>query len=303
MNDQEKLRRMLGIILYLSGGIKRTLSEIAEEHDISERTVYRYIQTFREIGFIIERPVDGLYSIDKDSEYFNDLSELLHFSREEAVILQKAIHSIDDENLLKHNLIRKLYALYDFDRVADTIVKKEHSETIHQLIKAIKGKSKVILRGYSSAHGNEIKDRIVEPFDFTTNYIATWAYDIEDGCCKTFKNARISSVHILPEFWGHESLHEKLPMDVFRISAKEQVNVKMILSIRACGLLKEEYPLAEEHIQAIENNRFLFDAPVCSFEGVGRFVMGLYQEVEVLEPKEFKLFLKDKAEKIFNDGR
>ncbi len=141
---------MLEILLYLSSGIRRSLCETSQRFNISERTVVRYIRTFRDVGFIIPRPVDGLYFVDKNSPYFREIDKLLHNSREEANILQKAIHSINDENLLKQNLIRKLYSIYDFDRVAQTIVKKEHSENIHQLIKAIKGKNKVILRGYFS---------------------------------------------------------------------------------------------------------------------------------------------------------
>lgn len=302
MKEQQKMQRVLELMLYLSSGIRHSLSEIAGRFDISERTAFRYIQTFRDAGFILPRPWDGLYYIDKDSPYFREISELLHFSKEEAAILQKAIHSVSDENLLKQNLIKKLYALYDFDRVADTIVKKEHSEHIHQLMRAIRGKNKVILRGYLSANSRELKDRLVEPFSFTTNYIATWAYDPEDQCCKTFKNTRIHSVEVLPEHWGNEQRHERLPMDVFRISSKQQIRVKLRLSIRAAELLAEEYPLSEPSIRPSGDHEFIFETLVCSFEGVGRFVMGLCNEVEVLEPEEFKQFLKEKAKKFLNDN-
>ncbi|MGQ7870274.1 helix-turn-helix transcriptional regulator [Sunxiuqinia sp. sy24] len=301
MSDQHKLQRMLEMMIFLSSGIRRRLSEISDRFTISERTAFRYIQSFREAGFIIPKPIDGYYYIDKDSPYFCEISELLHFSKEEAYILQKAIHSISDENLLKQNLIRKLYALYDFDRVADTIVKKENSENIHHLMQAIKTRKKVILHDYYSANSSDKKDRLVEPFEFTTSYVATWAYDLEDNTCKTFKNTRITSVQVLNEPWENESNHRKLPMDVFRISSNQQVEVKLMLSIRACELLKEEYPLAEEYIQALNEHQFLFEAPVCSFEGVGRFVLGLGNEVEVLEPQEFRLFLKKRVEKIAND--
>lgn len=301
MNEQQKLRRMLEIIIYLSSGIRRSLSEISRRFDISDRTAFRYIQAFREAGFIIPKPREGLYSIDKDSPYFREISELLHFSKEEAVILQKAIHSISDENLLKQNLVKKLYALYDFDRVANTIVKRENSENIHQLMHAIKSKSKVLLRGYFSANSNEMKDRLVEPFNFTTNYIATWAFDTEDQTCKTFKNTRIGSVQVLDDPWENEAKHNMLPMDVFRISSNQQIPVKMLLSIRACELLKEEYPLAEEYIHAVNDNQFLFDAPVCSFEGVGRFALGLCNEVQIVEPKEFTDFLKEKVKNSLTD--
>lgn len=302
MNDQQKLRRMLEMMLYLSSGIRRQLSEIAQRFEISERTAFRYIQSFREAGFIIPKPRDGYYFIDKDSPYFREISELLHFSNEEAVILQKAIHSISDENLLKQKLVKKLYALYDFDRVANTIVKRENSENIHQLMRAIKSKRKVLMRGYLSANSNEMKDRLVEPFDFTTNYIATWAFDPEDNTCKTFKNTRITSVQVLDESWEQEPNHQKLPMDVFRISSSEQTMVKLRLSIRACELLKEEYPLAEKYISPKNEHEFVFEAPVCSFDGVGRFVMGLCHEVQVLEPQELKKFIQKRAKNILNDA-
>ncbi len=292
---------MLEILIYLSSGIKRSLEEISVRFDISERTSYRYLRTLREAGFMIPKPGEGLYYIDKDSPYFREISELLHFSKEEAVILQKAIHSISDENLLKQNLVKKLYALYDFDRVVNTIVKPEHSEIIHNLMRAIKTKRKVRLRGYNSANSNETKDRVVEPFDFTTNYIATWAFNEEDHICKTFKNTRISSVEVLDEPWEHEASHRKLPVDVFRISSDHQVRVKMLLSIRACELLKEEYPLAEECIQAVDNNQFLFDGMVCSYEGIGRFVLGLCNEIKVVDSPEFQDFLKEKLKNSLTD--
>jgi predicted DNA-binding transcriptional regulator YafY len=302
MNDQQKMQRLLELMIYLSSGIRHSLSEIARRFDISERTAFRYIQTFRDAGFIIPKPKDGFYYIDKDSPYFREISELLHFSKEEAAIIRKAIHSVSDENLLKQNLIKKLYALYNFDRVADTIVREEQSEIIHQLMRAIKGKNKVILRGYLSANSNVMKDRLVEPFDFTTNYIATWAYDPEDQCCKTFKNTRIESVEVLSVHWENEARHERLPMDVFRISSKQQIPVKLKLSIRAAELLEEEYPLSEAYIHPVSDYAFIFEAPICSFEGVGRFVLGLCSEVEVIEPEEFRQFLTEKAKKFINDN-
>jgi predicted DNA-binding transcriptional regulator YafY len=301
MTEQEKLQRMLEILLYLSSGIKRRLSETSQRFNISERTVLRYIRTFRDVGFIIPRPVDGLYSIDKNSPYFREIDELLHFSREEAHILQKAIHSINDENLLKQNLIRKLYSLYDFDRVAHTIVKKEHSENIHQLINAIKGKNKVVLKGYFSANSNEIKDRLVEPFGFTTNYVATWAFDTEDQTCKTFRNTRISSVQVLNDRWESEAQHKMLPVDIFRISGMEQTRVSLKMTIRACELLKEEYPLSEEYITQTGECEFVLNAPVNSFDGVGRFVMGLSDEIEIIKPAALKKYLQKKATRFLND--
>lgn len=298
MSGQTKLQKILELMLYLSNGLRYTRKEISDRFKIDERTVFRYISDLREVGFIIPEAKDGLYYIDHKSQYFKDFSELLHFSKEEAVILQNAIHSINDENLLKQNLVKKLYALYDFDRVPDTIVKPEHSVNIHELIKAIKCKTKVILRGYLSANSKQLRDRVVEPFNFTTNYISIWAYDIEAGCCKIFKNTRISSVQVLKEPWENADKHEVLPTDVFRISSSEQTDIKLKLSVRAVELLREEYPLSEQYITQLDNNQFEFEAPVSNFDGVGRFIMGLSDEIEIVNPQELKEFIKNKAKNI-----
>nr|WP_320022517.1 WYL domain-containing protein [uncultured Draconibacterium sp.] len=301
MREQSKVKRLLELLIYLSSGLRYSLSEIADRFQVSDRTVFRDIKDLREIGFIIPEPNDGRYYVDKNTPYFREISELLHFSKEEAVILQNAIHGVSDENLLKRNLIRKLYALYDFDRVADTIVKPQYSANIHELIKAIKYRNKVILRGYFSANSGQMKDRIVEPFDFTTNYVATWAYDMEDSCCKTFKNARITSVQLLPEPWENERKHRVLPIDVFRISSDKEIPVKLKLSMRAAELLKEEYPLSEEFIKPLTDEKFMFEAKVAGFEGVGRFVMGLCDEIDVEYPQSLKEFIQNKAKNIITD--
>ncbi|MBN2820080.1 MAG: WYL domain-containing protein [Bacteroidales bacterium] len=301
MREQNKVKRLLELLIYLSSGLRYSLSEIADRFQVSERTVFRDIKDLREVGFIIPEPTDGRYYVDKNTPYFREISELLHFSKEEAVLLRNAIHAVSDENLLKRNLARKLYALYDFDRVVDTIVKPQHSANIHELIKAIKYRNKVVLRGYSSANSGELKDRIVEPFDLTTNYVATWAYDEDDRCCKTFKNTRITSVQWLPEPWEHEKEHKALPIDVFRISSDKEIPVRLTLSMRAAELLKEEYPLSEEFIQPVANEKFVFEAKVAGLEGVGRFVMGLCDEVAIEFPESLKEFIQNKAKNILTD--
>jgi len=300
MEEHRKLQKLLELIIFLSSGLKYTIANIMDRFDLTERTSHRYIKLIREAGFIIPRPISGLYYIDKTSPYFKEISELLHFSREEAHILYNAIHSINNENLLKQNLISKLYSLYDSPFIANTIVKQQESNNIHHLTKAIETKRKVVLCGYHSANSKEIKDRIVEPFNFTTNYLATWAFDINANCCKTFKNTRITSVKILNEPWENEQLHKIAPMDVFRISCQEQILVKLQLSVRASELLKEEYPLSENYITQINESSFLFDAPVCGFDGVARFVTGLCHEITILEPNTLRDFISKRVRNFLN---
>ena len=293
MDDHAKFERMLRMLLLLSNGRNYSISELAERFEMSPRSTSRYIATFRKAGFIVDCRNAG-YSIRRMEKPFKELHDLLHFSEEEAFILKRAIHSIDDTNILKTNLVKKLYALYDQDKLVDTVVNSDHSGNVHHLIHAIREKKQVILQQYRSAHSNLVRDRLVEPFDFTTNYIAIWAFEPETRSCKLFKTVRIGNVKVLEKQDQFESLHQKEPEDVFRISSDRHDHVKLRLSLRACNLLLEEYPLAEQYTTAADDNYWHFEGEVCGFEGVGRFVLGLGNEVQVLESEEFRRFLRER---------
>lgn len=281
---------MLEVLLMLSGNIRYTRKELCQRVNKSERSMYRYFETFRQVGFVLECK-DGYYFINKNESTCKDISELLHFTEEEAYILSKTIHSIDDNNIIKSNLIKKLYALYDFDRVAKTIVKKEYSENVHTIIKAIKNKKQLKLTNYVSAKSNNVTDRLVEPFEFTTNYISVWCYEPSSRSNKLFKTARIGKAELTNNDWQHQEGHKQALMDVFRISSYERTDVKLILNTRAASLLAEEYPLAEQYMQPTKNDKYIFEGWVCSFDGIGRFILGLPGEIEIIKPSSLKTYL------------
>lgn len=292
MSNQASLEKMLEILLLISGNLRYSIKDIAEKFSITERTAYRYVDTFKSAGLVISSH-EGYIQVDKLNSDFKRISDLLHFSEEEAYILSKAIHAIDDTHIIKSNLVKKLYALYDFDRVANTIVKQEHSKNVHRLLQAIKEKKQVSLINYQSAHSGIIANRLLEPFDFTTNYISVWCFEPQTKENKLFKTARIGEVQVLEQNWQHESLHNAGFIDVFRISSTEKIPVRLELSLRAKNLLEEEYPLSEQFIKKLQD-LWVYDGFVCNFEGVSRFVLGLCSEVKIIEPAELKQFINER---------
>lgn len=303
MNDTPQLERLLQMLLILSNGLKHSAGKLAERFNISRRTFFRDRQTLMNAGFAIEQQ-DGLYWIDKIASPFKELHQLPFFTEEEAWIMRRAIHSIDENNQLKANLVEKLYALYKFGKVAEIIVRREQSEVVSNLTRAISQQQRIILRGYHSASSNTIQDRTVEPFDFTHNFIAVWAFDTCDQTCKTFKIARITQATFTGEPFQFAHLHQSLPLDVFRISGAQQTVVKLRLSLRAYNLIVEEYPLSEKYLTPLPGNHWLFEAPVNSFDGVGRFALGLCEDVGIIAPVELKAFLMEKInclKNIFSD--
>ena len=295
--DQPRIERLLRLVQLMSGERQYNLSELQSTLGMSERTIYRYIDTFKAAGFSVSKIDGNIFRLTTMREPYPDLSKMVYFSEEEAAIVANMIDRLDETNILKQGLKRKLAVVYDSTSIADFIDKKSNAVNVQALADAIKGKKKVILRGYESANSGVIRDRYVEPFSFTTNYIDIWAYDLEDGVNKRFKIARIDEVVALDEPWTAENPHKAQPIDCFRIHGHRPTKVKLQLSQRAKNLLLEEYPLAEKYVKK-SRNRWLFDGPVCGMEGVGRFVLGLCKEIDILESDELKQYVADYLREI-----
>lgn len=276
-----------------------TVDEIADKLAISSRSVYRYIDTFRDAGFVIKK-TNNCPKLDKSSPYFKDISELIHFTEEEAFILKSAIENIDENNLLKQNLKKKLYTVYNYNILAETIVSGKNGRNVGQLVQAIENKKRVVLKNYSSAHGNDIRDREVEAYAFTTNYVQVWCYCPEENKNKLFKISRIGSVEILPEAWQQEAKHQSGYIDVFRMNSNETKPVKLKLGLRAANLLTEEFPLASKYLNKLSDNEWIFESEVCSYDGVGRFVMGLLDDIEIIETPELQKHISSHLKNIQN---
>lgn len=293
--DQPKIERLLRLMMMLTANNRYTVEELADKLYTSPRTIYRYIDTFKEAGFLVVKKGD-YFRIDKKSRYFKDISQLVHFTEEEAYILNSAIESIDPTNAIKQNLKAKLASVYDFKMLAECVVKGENARNVNSIIEAIEEKKQIVLHNYTSAHSKVVSDRIVEPLAFTTNYIQVWAYEVSSGRNKLFKLSRIGSVEVLEKNWEFENEHNVGMMDIFRITSFDQIPVTLKLGLRAASLLVEEYPLGEKYLTPIPDDsaHYTLNISVCGYEGIGRFVMGLLDDIEIIEGEGLKQFLKER---------
>lgn len=294
--DQPKVERMLRLMQYLTGNVNYTLEEICEKLDMSRRTFFRYLDTFKSAGFAVQRIGEGRYRLATVRRTDIDLSKIVYFTEEEAYVVNRLIDSLDNTNTMKQGLRRKLAAVYDATSIDNYIDNKENSANIGTLSEAIREGKKVILKDYSSSHTNATKDYTVEPFKFNTNYIDIWAYDVSDGLNKRFKVARIGSVEFLDEPWEHSAQHKDEPMDSFRIHGNAPVHVKLRLHLIAKNLLLEEYPLAEKEVYQDSEGIWYYEGNVRGMDGVGRFVLGLPAYVDVLEGEPLKDYLREQSD-------
>lgn len=275
----------------LTGNVSRTIDSLAEEMGVTTRTVYRYIDTIREAGFVVNKLYGNVYQMGKINRGLSDFKKLIYFTDEEAYLVAKMIEGIDNNNALKRDLQRKLASVYDCTSIANYIDNPVNAANIEALGDAINRKKQVVLKGYESAHSDEMRDRLVEPFSFTPNMIDVWAYDVEKSDSRVYKVMRIHEVELSDTPWAFEDKHQIKKPDVFRMTGSPIEKISLQLNTRAKSLLLEEYPLAEKDLNR-EDGKWILTTTINSLEGAARFILGLAADIKILQGKKLLAHIK-----------
>ncbi len=292
-----KVERILRFIIFLDGPYPRTRQECLEYITISESTFYEYVNLLKNLGFEVKQD-KGNYWIDI-SESENDLlTRLYHFNEEEAYLLSKAIRQLDVTLPVAAKLHRKLIRMFDYDQALAALIRKEKSEIINKINDAISARKQLLLINYSSGNSQTIKNRLIEPFEFMHDFELLWAYDINERACRQFKISRIEDVELTPLDWKRQKDHHTLPVDVFRNTGILEYSISIELTLRAYNLLIEEYPLAEKFCTLLANKHYHFETKIAKYEGAARFVLGLFEDVQVLGSAEFLQYLSKKVKRL-----
>ena len=297
--NQPKVVLALRLMKMLQNNNTLTIDEIAARLDVVPRTIYRYIDTLKEAGFAVINIKGDIYSMVEMPQSASEFDKLVYFSDEESYLVNGLIDALSPTNALKAGLRKKLAAIYDNTGIEGFVDRKSNAAHVATLRKAAQEKKMVILHNYESANSNVVRDRLVESFGFTNDFIEVWAYDTESKSNKLFKVQRIGEVEITERAWEYEISHRKQGRDIFRMTGYANSRVRMQLSVRAKNLLIEEYPLAEEEITR-DGNYWILDTVVNDFAGICRYYVGLIPEIKVLEGEEFLEYVRAYMKKYIN---
>lgn len=289
--DQTKITKLLRLMKLLTGNVNRTIDSLAAEMGLTSRSIYRYIDTIREAGFVVNKLYGNVYAMGKVGRGLSDFNKLIYFTEEEAYIVAKMINSIDNNNILKRDLQRKLASVYDSTSIANYIDNPANANNVEALANAIKNKKQVILKHYESAHSDEAKDRLVEPIEFTANMIDIWAFDVDKSENRMFKVSRIQEVESTDIYWHFKNKHKVSKPDVFRMTGPMFEKISLQLNTRAKTLLLEEFPLARKDLKRIDG-KWVLTTNIHSLEGAGRFVIGLAADVKIIEGEALQEYVK-----------
>ncbi|HNS29357.1 MAG TPA: WYL domain-containing protein [Tenuifilaceae bacterium] len=300
MVEHKKLYRIFQLISRLRSPFGATKGALARDFDVSERTIERYFSLLRDLGFVIEKEGDR-FKIPRIDKGQLTPENLIVFSLEEAAFIRDAILTSTPHSPVQKSIVSKLYALTDMDDISDTIYRQSVSKSIGTLREAMRERKQVVLKSYQSVSGGDVRDRLVEPIKFFSYYVYLLAFDAEVEEVRQFKIDRMGSVELTHTPWKYEGQHGSQRIDHFGMSGSTPIPVRLQLSNLAHKLMVEEFPDTGLSIKT-GGEAILYEGMVYSFEGIGRFIMGLLNEVRIIEPKELQTYVVEKV-KIWFKGQ
>ena len=292
--ELEKLGRQLQLMLLLTQNTAYSVEEIGKNLGMSRRTIYRYLDVFKNLGFVVKKS-GTRYRLDYTSPFFRRLSSGVSFTEDEAMTISQILNSVYDNSQQIRALRKKLMRIYEPELLARHGVSEQYATNISTLFDCIREERVCILRGYDSPSSGKKTDRIVEPYLFLNENSEVRCYEIATQMNKTFKIGRMQSVQPLDLLWANKAEHKPFYTDLFHFSGEERHMVTLMLGRLATSLLLEEFPAAESHLISEKNGRHRLETEVCSYKGIGRFVMGLADDIEVVDSPEFSAYLRERV--------
>ena len=280
MHNQNKLLRLLQLISVLQASPTKTMKSISKLIGSTERTVYRYLDLLKAVGFKVEKDQNNKIYIDNSGL---DIKQM--FTADEIKLIQESIKVVAKKSPLKDSIIQKLSLNNEASLTGNNLLKVHLSNLVEKITKGIQERKVIVLKKYYSANSQQISDRQVEPIKFTDNYTSLVAYEILTSKIKYFNLERITDVLVKNVKMTNESKHEDVKPDVFGFGEKaKSYELKMKMSLRAWLFLKDEYPMTIPYTKKDKKSgEYILKTTVYSLVPAKRFAKGLPGEIEIIK--------------------
>jgi predicted DNA-binding transcriptional regulator YafY len=291
MHNQNKILRVLQLITLLKKEPAKSIRFLAGILESTDRTVYRYLDLVKELGFELHKDHNNKFQILGEVE-----SQSISFSNEEVSLLRDLVLTTGKDSKLKDSLLQKIYLQSELAIQGNHILKANLGRMVEKINYSITENKRILLKGYHSLNSQRISDRLIEPITMTDNYNSICGFEVETQLNKYYNLERITEVVLTDEPQEFTELHQMDEMDAFGFSEKngEKFMVELSISLRAYILLKEEYPKIEKHIKKEKNSeKYLLNVEVNNPKPITRFILGLKEDIEVVGSKSFLKYLSE----------
>lgn len=289
--------RLFKIIYYLLGRGQATAAELAEQFEVSVRTIYRDMDALSQAGIPIYAEPGRNGGISLLDNFVLDRAVLSEQERQDVLAalqsLTAAGNPLDRDTLNKLSAVFRLQAdnwyEVDFSRWgADT----GDNEKFEALKKAVI-RRKCVQISYVGAYGGE-SSRKIHPLKLMYKSRAWYvkAYCVEKEDFRLFRLSRITRWELLdeeftPEPWAEPPQQER---------TYEQDLVVLRFSQEAAYRVYDEFDVS--HIQKQENGDLLVSAPMPQDGWLTGFLLSFGAQVEVISPDYLREVLVREAQAI-----
>lgn len=282
--------RIFKLIELLSRPPYYTVQQLSHMLDVSKQAVYRYIGLLENLGFLIDANIQHRYFIalplhKNEHDWTHEELEYIY----QCLTPFKGINPVAE--FITGKIKQKLKVLPSPSQFRQL----QRGKIIQQIQSAIQKNNKIRLVDYFSLSRNQAITTILEPIQMSPDYKYLVAWDTQEEKEKQYKITRMETIEILPE--EISVLRTGHSIDIFGMMGTSWIPVRLVLSYRAWKLLLEEHPRASEYIYK-ENGKIYFNGQVRDLPGIGRFIMGLPGEVEIIDPPELVRYLQKKVEEF-----
>jgi len=293
MSKKSSLHRVLEILEQLNRGKKLCVSRLAEQYEVSERSIQR------DFKMIIEVFDDFLI---KDGECYKGykkvlLDELLQGS--ELMMLSNIVNVfdiVDSKSLLSaetQRLIKNSMNVYSFKSKPFEVLKQ--TKELKLLEQAIRQKKETIL---VYERENEIFNFVVNPYKiiFLNENFYLVAKDINNNNILRLRIALLHSVRLSSKTFYHEPKvinYIDTIQTPWKQFDKKEITIKLLVKHRVAHyfLLKKYLP-SQKIIQKYDNGDIIVTYQVSNFKEIEELIIKWIPKIEILEPKELQVFIK-----------
>lgn len=312
----KKLDRLTAILIHLQTKRIVTADELAKRFEVSQRTIYRDINTLLEAGVpICSEAGVGYYLVKGYS-----LPPLM-FTRDEAASLLMAgkLFEKHSDNSMGQDFQSALYKIkavlndYDKDHLEDlskkivvhtrfTQKESENSEYLSELQRAL-GENRVVYIDYYSPYNEKKTARRVEPAGLCF-YNAQWhliAFCRLRNDFRDFRLDRIESLRVESEIFHKkeygsftellQSLYNSTELIAAKIRVPQGLYQKIYNEKYYYGFIDEKISSEEQTVEL----QFM----ISSLNSFSRWLLSMEPGAEIVEPAELKTLIVNKIEKLY----
>lgn len=298
--DKMQINRLFEILYILLDKEKVKAKELADRFEVSQRTIYRDIETLSSAGIPVYMSKGKGGGISLLPDFVLNKAVITDEEKEDIISSLKAVKAV---NLSKTDTaLKKLSSLFgesntDWIEVnfSSWTNEQNETETFNTIKSAIIGK-RVISFFYASAKGQQTS-REVEPLKLCFKSGAWYLY----GYCKSrgdfrfFKLRRIRKLCV-----SEQNFQRKAPKQILfnkNIFQEEYVKLKLKLSAEVAYRVYDEF----DHYEQLEDGSFIAEINYPKGEWIFYYIATFGSHCEVLKPEDVRNDVKKEFQKILNN--